>query len=88
MTESARNHEEAMRMRVIVIPREVFPLYHPLPWDQVEAAAFAGTDGLAPLIVAALDAPDPDLAFVRPARKDDRSLQGRTLLYRQGWGRQ
>jgi len=85
MTDAAAHHEDAVRIRVIVIPRGVFAQWGNTAWADLERAAFIGTDGLAPLVIAAADRPDADLAFMRSATSADRFLQGRSLLFKQGW---
>ena len=85
MTEIASQHAEDARLRVIVVPRAAFGVWAKQPWAELERAAFLGVDGLAPLVVANVDKPDADLAFMREATGRDRSLVGRAIVYIQGW---
>ena len=85
MSDAAKNTKTpALRVPVVVAPREVMEKWWSLPWSEVEAAGFRGEDGLAPLLIMLIDYTSGH-AYPREGLKSDGSLVGKTLLLRQGW---
>jgi hypothetical protein len=68
-----------METRMVYIPRAVYPKYAELPWDELVAAAERGDEGVR------FREGEDGYALMRGAAPHESSLQGKSLLWFQGW---